>query len=38
MIGDLQSDVDAGKAAGCRASYLLGPGRWAEFDLSRPAG
>ncbi len=38
MIGDQQSDVDAGKAAGCRASYLLGPERWAAFDLSRPAG
>jgi histidinol-phosphate phosphatase family protein len=38
MIGDRQSDVDAGKAAGCQASYLLGPERWAAFDLSRPAG
>jgi D-glycero-D-manno-heptose 1,7-bisphosphate phosphatase len=34
MIGDRQTDVDAGIAAGCRASLLLGPGGWPALDLS----
>lgn len=34
MIGDQDTDVQAGKAAGCGRSYRLTT--WAEFDLEKP--
>ena len=35
LIGDRDTDVEAGRRAGVGRSYLLTS--WAEFDLSRPA-